>query len=89
VETDLPVKKSITKLPVIQNNKNLVKSVDEWQPVGRTIGARADHAFAALNTVDGGSASATFVQQIIQGGRSSKELLETLQTSLESVINKK
>jgi len=89
VETDLPVKKSITKLPVIQNNKNLVKSVEEWQPIGKTIGARTDHAFAALNTVDGGTASATFVQQILQGGQSSKKLLETLQSSLESVIKKK
>jgi len=89
VETDLPVKKSITDLPVIQNNKNLVKSVSEWQPIGKTIGARTDHAFAALNTVDGGSSTATFVQEIVQVGRSSKELLETLQTSLESVIKKK
>ncbi|GAB3393697.1 extracellular solute-binding protein [Humibacter soli] len=86
VETDLPVKKSITKLPVIQNDKNLVKSVDVWQPIGKTIGARTDHAFAALNTVDGGSATATFVQQIAQGQQSSKQILQTLQSSLESVI---
>ncbi|WP_243062182.1 ABC transporter substrate-binding protein [Humibacter sp. RRB41] len=86
VETDLPVKKSITKLPVIQNNKNLVKSVNEWQPIGKTIGARTDHAFAALNTVDGGTASATFVQRIVQGEQSSKQILQNLQMSLEKVI---
>ncbi|BDZ50968.1 sugar-binding protein [Frondihabitans sucicola] len=86
VETDLPVKKSITNLPVIQNNPNLVKSIDEWQPIGKTIGAKAPSAFSALNAVDGGSASATFVQQIIQGKQSSKTILETLQSSLEKTI---
>lgn len=83
VETDLPVKKSITQLPVIQGNPNLVRSIDEWQPIGKTIGAKAPAAFSALNAVDGGSASATFVQQIIQGKQSSRTILETLQTALE------
>ncbi|MCU1526868.1 MAG: hypothetical protein JWP75_631 [Frondihabitans sp.] len=83
VETDLPVKKSITNLPVIQNNPNLVRAVKEWQPVGKTIGAKAPAAFSALNAVDGGSASATFVQQIIQGQQSSKQILETYQAALE------
>ena len=87
VETDLPVKKSITQLPIIQNNKNLVKSVNEWQPIGKTIGAQTDHAFAALNTVDGGTATAKFVQQIVQGGQSSKAILTTLQSSLEATLN--
>ncbi|RKR74402.1 ABC transporter substrate-binding protein [Frondihabitans australicus] len=88
VETDLPVKKSITDLAVIKGDPNLVKSVNEWQPLGKTIGAKAPAAFASLNTVDGGSASATFVQQIIQGQQSSKQILETLQTSLEAAIKK-
>lgn len=86
VETDLPVKKSITDLPVIQNNPNLVKSINEWQPIGKTIGAKAPTAFAGLNAVDGGSASATFVQQIIEGKTSSKQMLTTLQTALEKAV---
>jgi multiple sugar transport system substrate-binding protein len=86
VETDLPVKKSITKLPIIQNNPNLVRSINEWQPIGKTIGAKAPAAFSGLNAVDGGSASALFVQQIIQGQQSSKAILETLQTALEKVV---
>ncbi|MFC4244184.1 ABC transporter substrate-binding protein [Gryllotalpicola reticulitermitis] len=86
VDTDLPVKKSITNLPVIQNNPNLVKSINEWQPIGQTIGAKDPHAFGALNAVDGGSASAAFVQQIVQGKQSSKQILETLQAALEKLV---
>lgn len=87
VDTDLPVKKSITDLPVIQNNPNLAKSVKEWQPIGKTIGALAPSPFGALNAVDGGTASATFVQQIVEGTQSSKQILTTLQTALEKAIS--
>lgn len=86
VNTDLPVKKSIAQLPVIQQNPNLVLAVNEWQPVGKTIGAKAPHPFGALNAVDGGAASAAFVQQIIEGKTDSKTILETLQSALEKVV---
>ncbi|MDE1994842.1 MAG: hypothetical protein KGI75_20235, partial [Rhizobiaceae bacterium] len=86
VAIDLPVKKSIADLPIIQSNPNLVTSINEWQPVGKTIGAQAPHAFAALNAVDGGAASAAFVQQIIQGKTKSKDMLETLETALKKVM---
>jgi multiple sugar transport system substrate-binding protein len=86
VAIDLPVKKSIAELPIIQGNANLVRSINEWQPVGKTIGAQAPHPFAALSAVDGGAASAAFVQQIIQGKTKSKEMLETLQASLKKVV---
>lgn len=86
VAIDLPVKKSIADLPIIQENPNLVVSINEWQPVGKTIGAQAPHAFAALNAVDGGAASAAFVQQIIQGKTKSKDILETLEASLKKVV---
>jgi multiple sugar transport system substrate-binding protein len=86
VAIDVPVKKSIADLPIIQSNPNLVLSINEWQPVGKTIGAQAPHAFAALNAVDGGAASAAFVQQIIQGKTKSKDILETLEASLRKVV---
>ena len=86
VTTDLPVKQSIAQLPVIQENKNLVRSIDKWQPIGKTIGAQAPAAFASLNAVDGGAASAGFVQQIVAGKTDSRALLETLQAGLEKVI---
>ena len=86
VDTDLPVKKSIAQLPIIQQNPNLVISINEWQPVGKTIGAQAPAAFGALNAVDGGAASAAFVQQIVAGKTDSKTMLETLQAGLEKVV---
>jgi multiple sugar transport system substrate-binding protein len=86
VNTDLPVKKSITELPVIQNDANLVKSINEWQPIGRTTAARSKHAFAALNAVDGGAATMTLVQQIFQAQMKSKEMLEGLQVGLERAM---
>lgn len=86
VDTDLPVKKSITELPIIQNNPNLVKSVNEWQPIGKTIGAKDPTPFGALNVADGGTASATFVQQIVEAKQSSTQILTTLQAALEKAI---
>lgn len=83
---DLPVKKSITDLPLIQDNPNLRLSVDEWQPVGKTIGAQSDEAFGALNAVDGGSASADFVQQIVAGNDDARQLLSDLQDALARVM---
>jgi multiple sugar transport system substrate-binding protein len=88
VESDLPVKKSITDLPIIQNNPNLVRSVNEWQPIGKTIAAKAAVPFGGLVAVDGGTATTTLVGQIVQGGQSSKKMLETLQAGLEKELKK-
>jgi multiple sugar transport system substrate-binding protein len=86
VSTDLPVKKSISDLPIIQDSVNLKRSVDEWQPIGKTIGAKAPAPFGALNSVDGGAATAAFVQQIVQGKESSRTILETLQVGIEKAM---
>ncbi|MCX5515728.1 ABC transporter substrate-binding protein [Kaistia algarum] len=86
VAIDVPVRKSIAELPNLKQNANLQKSIAEWQPVGKTIGAQAPRPFGALNAVDGGGAGAAFIQQIIEGKTASKQILETLQTALEKVV---
>lgn len=86
VAIDVPVRKSIADLPNLKQNANLQKSIAEWQPVGKTIGAQAPHPFGALNAVDGGGGGAAFVQQIVEGKKSSKEMLEALQASLEKIV---
>ena len=86
---DLPVKKSIIDLPIIQNNANLVKSVQEWQPIGKTIAAKASAPFGGLTAVDGGTATTTLVGKIVQGSTPSKNLLEDLQRGLEKELNLK
>ena len=83
LNSDLPVKKSITDLPMFQNDPNLARSINEWQPVGKTIAARAKYPFGALNAVDGGSAMINMLQQILQGESNSKEMLEELQVGLD------
>jgi multiple sugar transport system substrate-binding protein len=88
VESDLPVKKSITDLPIIQNNPNQVKSVNEWQPIGKTIAAKAAIPFGGLVAVDGGTATTTLVGQIVQGNQPSKKMLENLQAGLEKELKK-
>ncbi len=86
VAIDVPVRKSIADLPNLKQNANLQKSIAEWQPIGKTIGAQAPHPFGALNAVDGGGAGAAFIQQIIEGKTASKQILETLQAALEKVV---
>ncbi len=86
LSSDLPVKKSITDLPIFQKDPNLSKSVNEWQPIGKTIAARSKYPFAALNAVDGGSAMINMLQQILQGEKKSKDMLEELQVGLEKVM---
>ena len=86
LDADLPVKKSITSLPMFQKDPNLSKAVNEWQPVGKTIAAHSKYPFAALNAVDGGSAMIIMLQELLQGARKSKDLLAELQTGLEKVM---
>jgi multiple sugar transport system substrate-binding protein len=87
LNSDLPVKKSITDLPMFQNDPNLARSINEWQPVGKTIAARSKYPFGALNAVDGGSAMINMLQKILQGESNSKALLEELQTGLITVLH--
>ncbi len=82
----LPVKRSIAELPVIQENPNVVRAINEWQPVGKTIAAQSEKSFGALNAVDGGTATADFVQQIVAGKSDSRQLLSDLQDALARVM---
>ncbi len=84
--SDLPTKKSITDLPIFQNDPNMARSINEWQPIGKTIAARSKYPFGALNAVDGGSAMINMLQRILQGEKNSKALLEELQAGLVKVM---
>ncbi|UFU06228.1 ABC transporter substrate-binding protein [Ruania halotolerans] len=86
VMIDLPVTERVAALPEITENPNVVKSIEEWQPVGKTIAAQSPQAFGALNSVDGGSAMASFVQRVVQGESDALPLLETLQADIEELM---
>ncbi len=86
VMIDLPVTERLAANEKIASNPNAVVAIEEWQPVGKTLGAKAPAAFGALNSVDGGEAAAAFVQRVVQGEQSSKQMLETLQGELEKLV---
>ncbi len=86
VMIDLPVTERVAALPEITENPNVVKAIEEWQPVGKTIAAQSPQAFGALNSVDGGRAMASFVQRVVQGESEALPLLETLQADIEELM---
>lgn len=86
VMIDLPVTQRLAEDEKIASNPNTVIAIEEWQPVGKTLGAKAPAAFGALNSVDGGEAAAAFVQQVVQGDQSPRQMLETLQGELEKLV---
>ncbi|WP_114854342.1 ABC transporter substrate-binding protein [Brachybacterium sp. YJGR34] len=86
VMIDLPVTERLAANEKIASNPNAVIAIEEWQPIGKTLGAKAPAAFGALNSVDGGEAAAAFVQQVVQGDQSPRQMLETLQSELEQLM---
>ena len=84
--TSLPVLKSIVKLPEFQANKNNVKIIEEWQPIGQTAGATGSILFPALAAVEGSQAVTNWAQAIIQAKSDPKKILEDLQAGLQPVI---
>lgn len=87
VMIDLPVTERVAALPVVMENPNVVKAIEEWQPVGQTIAARSPQAFGALNSVDGGRAMASFVQRVVQGESEALPLLERLQEDIQELMD--
>lgn len=86
VMIDLPVTERLAANEKIASNPNTVTAIEEWQPVGKTLGAKSPAAFGALNAVDGGEAAAAFVQQVVQGDQTPQQMLETLQGELEKLV---
>jgi len=86
VMIDLPVTERLAADEKIASNPNTVIAIKEWQPIGKTLGAKAPAAFGALNSVDGGEAAAAFVQQVVQGTQEPRQMLETLQGELEKLV---
>lgn len=86
VMIDLPVTERLASHEKIASNPNSVIAIEEWQPIGKTLGAKAPSAFGALNSVDGGKAAASFVQQVVQNEQEPRQMLETLQGELEKLI---
>ncbi|NIG66811.1 extracellular solute-binding protein [Microbacterium sp. Be9] len=82
----IPVLQSTVDLPEVQENRNLVKAIDEWLPVARPLFSNADQAFPEINAVDGGQAITTWAQEVIQAEKSAEQIMQTLQDEIEKVM---
>lgn len=82
----IPVLQSTVDLPEVQENRNLVKAIEEWLPVGRPLFSNADQAFPEINAIDGGQAITTWAQEVIQAEKSAEEIMQTLQNEIEKVM---
>lgn len=82
----LPVFKSVVALPEIQSNKDELKILTDWQPVGKGYSARGTTLFAALAAVDAGTAINQFTQTMLAGKTDSKTALQTLESGIKSVM---
>jgi multiple sugar transport system substrate-binding protein len=82
----LPVLKSIAATPEFRSDPNQVKIVDVWQPISKTWAAPGGTAlFSNVSYVDSTTPMNTFMQNVLSG-KSPKESLTTLQTTLAGQI---
>ena len=87
VTGSLPVMKSVAKLPVIQADKNVVKILNEYQPIAKSYSARGTTLFGGLASVDAGTAVNQFAQTMFGGKTTAKAALQTLQDGITSVLS--
>jgi multiple sugar transport system substrate-binding protein len=81
----LPVLKSIAALPAFQKQTNKVAAVNDWVPVAKTYAALGTELSPALAQVDGGQPLQAFTQSMLSGA-DPKKSLETLQSTLSSIV---
>jgi multiple sugar transport system substrate-binding protein len=81
----LPVLKSIVALPGFQAQSNKVAAIADWVPVAKTYAAQGTVLSPALAQVDGGQPLQAFTQTILGGG-DPKGALNTLQSTLSSIV---
>jgi len=82
----LPVLKSIVALPEYsQKNPQKVAAINDWVPVAKTYAAQGTELSPALAQVDGGQPLQSLTQAIL-GGQDPKKALQTLQSTLASIV---
>lgn len=84
----LPVMRSIADLPEFAADTQAVKAVNDWVPIAKSFQSPAPQAFPALGAIDGTSVMHTFGQQVYQNKTSPKDILQSLQNKLETIVEK-
>ncbi|MGV8897119.1 MAG: ABC transporter substrate-binding protein [Rhodoglobus sp.] len=82
----IPVRKSTAELPEVQSQPNLVKAIEEYLPIGKSLSETSSQPFPEINAVDGGQAITTWAQEVMQAEKSAKDVMATLQAELEKVV---
>jgi multiple sugar transport system substrate-binding protein len=62
----LPVRRSIAADPYFQSDPTTRRILEEWVPIGKGTGARAQTIFPALNEVEGGGSVMALLQDLLQ-----------------------
>ena len=83
----LPVLKSIVALPEFQAQTNKVAVIRDWQPVAKTYASLGTALTPALAQIDAGQALNAFTQTMLAGKTDGRSALQTLQSSLSSIIH--
>lgn len=84
--TSLPVLRSITESDTFRANDQLVKVIDEWQPIAKTFAAPGEQLFAGVATVDSTPLLDEFTQTMLQGKTDAKAALSDLQRGIEEAM---
>jgi multiple sugar transport system substrate-binding protein len=75
--TQLPVRQSFTNEAYFQENASVTKVLNEWVPIGKGTGEKAEGIFPVLNEVEGEGVLQTLTQDLLQG----KDVMESLTTA--------
>jgi multiple sugar transport system substrate-binding protein len=81
----LPVLKSIVALPGFQAQSNKVAAIKDWVPVAKNYASQGTVLSPSLAQVDGSQQLQSFTQSML-GGADPKSALQTLQSSLGSIV---
>jgi len=82
----LPVLKSIAQSASFQKRTNLVKMVEEYQPIGISYAARDKTVGVAQSKMDGNSAMYAFGQAVLVAGTDAKSALTAFSNALTSLL---
>jgi len=81
----LPARQSIAGDPYFTGDPNLNFIIDNWVPLGKGTGFRAEGIFPALNEVEGEGVMMTLIQDLLQG-KDTVESMQGAEERLKSIV---
>ncbi|WP_240689425.1 sugar ABC transporter substrate-binding protein [Ammoniphilus sp. YIM 78166] len=81
----LSARVSFSKDAFFQNNPDTKQVYDQWVPVGKTLAARSEGAFPALNEIEGEGVMQTMMQELIMG-KDPKATLDKAEAKIKQIV---